>query len=43
MVCAERTITSEIILTQLMVLLRDMGQLESHFGPYGDTVNLNTR
>jgi hypothetical protein len=37
------TIGSEIILMQLMVLLCDMGQVESHFGPYGDTVNLNAR
>jgi hypothetical protein len=24
-----------------MVLLRDMGQVETHFGPLGDSVNLD--
>jgi hypothetical protein len=26
-----------------MVLLRDMGQVETHFGPLGDSVNLEDR
>jgi hypothetical protein len=26
-----------------MVLLHDMGQVEACFGPFGDSVNLNTR
>jgi class 3 adenylate cyclase len=40
MVCAERTIGLEIILGELMVLLRDMGQVKTHFDPFGDNVNL---
>jgi hypothetical protein len=39
-ICAERTIGSEIILTHPMVHLGDMGQVEAHFGPLGDSVNL---
>jgi hypothetical protein len=42
-VCADRTIGSEIILAQLMVLLRDVGQVETHFGTFGDSVNLEAR
>jgi hypothetical protein len=51
-VCAEGTIGLEIILdtpdgtpiqAHPMVLLRDISQMESHFGPYGDTINLDTR
>jgi hypothetical protein len=26
-----------------MVLVLDVGQVEAHFGPFGDSVNLNTR
>jgi len=26
-----------------MVLLRDVDQVEAHFGPFGDSVNLNAR
>jgi hypothetical protein len=26
-----------------MVLLRDVGQVETHFGPFGDSVNLSAR
>jgi class 3 adenylate cyclase len=26
-----------------MVLLGDIGQQEAHFGPFGDSVNLDTR
>jgi hypothetical protein len=26
-----------------MVLLGDVGQVEAHFDPFGDSVNLNTR
>jgi hypothetical protein len=39
-ICAERTIGSEIILMHLMVHLGYMGQVEAHFGPLGDSVNL---
>jgi hypothetical protein len=33
MVCAKRTIGLEIILDTQMELLRDVGHVESHFGP----------
>jgi hypothetical protein len=26
-----------------MVLLGDIGQLEAHFGPFGDSINLKAR
>jgi hypothetical protein len=26
-----------------MVLLGDIGQVEAHFGPFGDSINLNAR
>jgi hypothetical protein len=42
-VCAERTIGLEIILVAPMVLLRDMGQAETQFDPFGDSVILDTR
>ena len=37
-VCAEHNIGSEIILTHPMVLLGDVGQVESHFGLLGASV-----
>jgi hypothetical protein len=40
-VCIERTIGTEIILMHPMVLLCDVGQAETHFGPFGDSVNLD--
>jgi hypothetical protein len=43
MVCTEGTIGSKIILTHLMVLLGDVGQVEARFGPIGDSVNLGAR
>jgi hypothetical protein len=42
-VCAECTIGSEIILTHLMVLVGDVGQVEARFGLFGDSVNLGAR
>jgi hypothetical protein len=42
-VFAEHTIASEIILGELMVLQRDVGPVETHFGPFGDSVNLDVR
>jgi hypothetical protein len=42
-VCTERTIGSEIILAQLMVLLHDVGQVETRFQTFGDSVNLGAR
>jgi hypothetical protein len=42
-VCAEYTMNMEIILGTPLVLLGDMGQVEAHFGPFGDSVNLSAR
>ena len=39
-VCAERTIGSKIIWTHPMELLSDVGQVESYFGPFGDSVSV---
>jgi hypothetical protein len=41
-VCVEHAIGLEIILATPMELLGDVGQVEGHFGPFGDSVNLNT-
>jgi hypothetical protein len=43
MACTEHTISSEIILTHLMVLQGDVGQVKACFGPFGDIINLDTR
>ena len=43
MVCARRTIGSEIIWTHLMVPLGDEAQVEACFGPFGDSANLDAR
>jgi hypothetical protein len=43
MVCAKHTIGSEISFYALIVLLRDVGQVEPPFGPIGDSVNLDAR
>jgi hypothetical protein len=40
MVCTDRTIDSEIA---PMELLGDVGQVESHFGPFGDSVSVGAR
>ena len=42
-VCIERTIDSEISLVHLMVLVGDMGEVEAHFSPFRDSVNLDAR
>ena len=42
-VCARRTIGSEIIWTHLMVPLGDMAQVEARFGPFGDSACLDAR
>jgi hypothetical protein len=42
-VCAEHTIGSKIILTHLMVLQGDVGQVEARFGPFANIVNLDAR
>jgi hypothetical protein len=43
MICAERTIGSEIILDALECTARDVDQAEAHLDPFGDNVNLNAR
>ena len=43
MVCAERTIGSEIILDTPDGLLGDMGHVESCFGSFGDGVSVGAR
>jgi hypothetical protein len=42
-VCAKRTIGSEIVLDAPMVPLGDVAQVETRFGPFRDSVNLDTR
>ena len=42
-VCAKRTIGSEILLDVPMVLLGDVGHVESCFGPFGDSVSVGAR
>ena len=42
-VCVERTLCSEIILDAPMELLGDVGQVESRFGPFGDSVSVGAR
>jgi hypothetical protein len=43
-VCVKHTIGSEkSFCAQPMVLLRDMGQVKTRFGPLGDSVNLDAR
>ena len=41
MVYAEHTIGSESFWTHPMELLGDVGHVESRFGPFGDSVNLD--
>ena len=43
MVCARRTIGSEIIWTHLMVPLGDVAQVEARFGPFEYSANLDAR
>ena len=43
MVCVERTIGSEFILMHPMELLGDVGHVESHFFPFGDSVSVGAR
>jgi hypothetical protein len=43
MVCAKRTIGSEIIFAHPIELLGDVGHLESRFGPFGDGVSVIAR
>jgi hypothetical protein len=41
--CTESSIGSEIILAHPMIHLRDVDQVEANFGPFGDSVNVDTR
>jgi hypothetical protein len=41
MVCAKRTIGSEIILDAPVVLQGDEAQVVARFGPFGDKANLD--
>ena len=43
MVCARRTIGSEIILDASDRTLGDKAQVEGHYGPIGHSANLNAR
>ena len=43
LVCAKHVIGSEIVWTHPMVLLRDEAQVEAHFGPFGDSANLDSK
>jgi hypothetical protein len=42
-VCAQRSIGSEIILDDPMILLGEEAQVEARFIPFRDIANLNTR
>ena len=42
-VCAKNTIGSKIILEEPVELLGDVGHVESHFGPFGDSVRVGAR
>ena len=42
-VCARRTIGSEIVLDAPMVLLGEEAQVEARFSPCGDSGNLDAR
>jgi hypothetical protein len=43
MVCAKRSLGSEIILDEHDGTLSDEAQLEARFGPFGDSPNLDAR
>jgi hypothetical protein len=43
MVCARRTIGSEIVLDHLMAPLGDEAQVEACFSPFRDSANLDAR
>ena len=42
-VCVNRAIGSEIVWTYPMELLGDVGHVEPHFFPYGDSVSVGAR
>jgi hypothetical protein len=43
MVCAEHTMSLKIILDTPEELLGDLGHVESHFDPFGDSVSIGER
>ena len=43
MVCARRTVGSEIVLNTTDGTTRNEAQVEAHFGPFGDKANLDAR
>jgi hypothetical protein len=43
LVCAERTMSLKIILDTPEEHLGDMGHVESHFNPFGDSVSIGAR
>ena len=43
MVCARRTIGSEVVLDAPNVALGDEAQVEAHFGPFEGSANLDAR
>jgi hypothetical protein len=43
MVCAERSMGSEIVLDLPEALLCDIGHVESHFNPFGDSGSVGAR
>jgi hypothetical protein len=43
MVCAEHTMSLKIILDTPEEHLGDMGHVESHFDPFGDSVSIGAR
>jgi hypothetical protein len=43
MVCTECTTAWKSFWAHPMVLLGDVGQVEAHFGPFRDSVNIGTR
>ena len=42
-VCAKHTMAQKLFWTHQMVLLGDKAQVEARFGPFGDSVNLDSR
>ena len=40
-VCAKRTIGSKIVLAHQIIFLGDEAHVEAHFGPLGDSANLD--
>jgi hypothetical protein len=42
-VCGKRTIGSKSFRTHSIELLGDVGHVESHFGPFGDSVSISAR